>query len=172
MFEHPCGVFGWRELRTAQGSQLASLIPFVVFTVDGEPSIFIPRHTGADQCLVNWYSPCMSSRCVEVTSVAKVNKKSLVTRFCIAMRAPGSELLPSNVGSMDKLGRPASFWIPPLNSLAAPWARSELAPRLEGVAAACWEARTRCRAASDFVTYPLATTRMVTGLQFHCKHEG
>jgi hypothetical protein len=46
MFEHPCGVFGWRELRTAQGSQLASLIPFVVFTVDGEPSIFIPRHTG------------------------------------------------------------------------------------------------------------------------------
>ena len=24
---------------------LASLIPFVVLTVDGEPSIFIPRHT-------------------------------------------------------------------------------------------------------------------------------
>ena len=45
MFEHPCGVFGWRELPTAQGSRLASLIPFVVFTVDGEPSIFIPCHT-------------------------------------------------------------------------------------------------------------------------------
>ena len=45
MFEHPCGVFGWRDSRTASGSQLARLIPFVVFTVDGEPSIFIPRHT-------------------------------------------------------------------------------------------------------------------------------
>jgi len=34
----------------------------------------------------------MISRCVEVTSVAKVNKKPLVIRFCIATRAPGFEL--------------------------------------------------------------------------------
>src|SRR5216683_7550147 len=75
---------------------------------------FSSRVTLADQRLVSWYSPCMSSRCVEVTSVAKVNKKLLVTRFCIAMRAPGSELLPPNVGSIDKLERPASFCTPPL----------------------------------------------------------
>jgi hypothetical protein len=101
------------RLRAASGSQLARLIPFVVFTVDGEPSIFIPRHTNGPT-LSELVFPCMSSRCVEVTSVAKVNKKSLVTRFCIAIRAPGSELLPPNVGSIDKLERPASFWTPPL----------------------------------------------------------
>src|SRR4029077_4101339 len=80
----------------------------------------------------------MISRCVEVTSVAKVNKKLLVTRFCIAMRAPGSELLPPRVGSIDKLERPASFWTPLLTWLAAPCAKSELAPKFDGEVAACW----------------------------------
>jgi hypothetical protein len=45
-------------------------------------------------------------------------------------RAPGSELLPPSVGSIDKLERPASFWTPLLIWLAAPCAKSELAPKL------------------------------------------
>src|ERR1700730_16856226 len=75
----------------------------------------------------------MISRCVEVTSVAKVNKKLLVTRFCIAMRAPGLELLPPKVGSIERLESPASFWTPLLTCLTAPWARRELAPKFAGV---------------------------------------
>ena len=51
----------------------------------------------------------MISRCVEVTSVATVNKKLPVIRFCMATRAPGLESLPPKVGSMDKLESPASF---------------------------------------------------------------
>ena len=54
----------------------------------------------------------MISRCAEVTSVANVNKKLLVIRFCIATRAPGLELLPPKVGSIDKLESPASFCTP------------------------------------------------------------
>ena len=50
------------------------LKPFVVFPIDCKASILIPSDTRS-QRLLNWYSPCMISRCVEVTSVAKVNKK-------------------------------------------------------------------------------------------------
>jgi hypothetical protein len=39
----------------------------------------------------------MISRWVDVTSVAKVNKKLLVIRFCIATRAPGFESLPPQI---------------------------------------------------------------------------
>jgi len=55
----------------------------------------------------------MSSRCVEVTSVAKVNKKLLVTRFCIAMRA--QDRIVAAQSRVDRQAREtASFWIPPL----------------------------------------------------------
>src|SRR5215468_6263573 len=108
----------------------------MVFPVYCKASVFISGH-GVDHRLLNLYSPWMISRCVEVTSVAKVNKKLLVILFCIATRAPGLELLPPNVGSMDKLDSPASLCTPLLTWLVAPWASSELAPRLDGEAAAC-----------------------------------
>src|SRR5258708_5666023 len=42
---HPCRVFGVAWLTYGFGFPMARLIPLMVFTVDGEPSIFIPRRT-------------------------------------------------------------------------------------------------------------------------------
>ena len=70
----------------------------MIFPFDCKTSVFIASQASRSTFL-NLYP-----RCVEVASMAKVNRKLFLTRFCIAMRAPGSELLPPKVGSIDKLG--------------------------------------------------------------------
>src|SRR5215468_11121394 len=99
------------KYRRARASSFAAQYRLWYFPSTAKPP-FSSRVTLADQRLFNLYSPWMISRWVDVTSVAKVNKKSLVIRFCIATRAPGFELLPPNVGSMDRLDSPASFCTP------------------------------------------------------------